>query len=146
VQPFVCDREVAADLAGARVRRRDDGVESPRDEALHPDRVELDGPDGFRELRVAAERSAPVDRERMVDRRNDGQAERADPEQTPAETLDVVDEVVSSTRSQPRAVARNARTLKAAGSGKKPMRLAPSSHSRSGESTAAGFSRGRKWA
>ena len=102
VQALGRDAEVAADLAGARVRRGDDRVEVPRHEALHADRVELDGAHGLRELRVAPERSAAIDGERVVDRRDDRQPERAQPEQAPAETLDVVHEVVADAAAQPR--------------------------------------------
>src|SRR4029453_10273846 len=87
--------EVAAYLDGARVRRGHDRVEVARHEALHADRMELDGADRLAERTIAAERRAAVDGQRMMDGREHRQAERAQPEQSPAEALHVVHDVVA---------------------------------------------------
>jgi hypothetical protein len=89
------DAEVALEGARRDRGRREDAVEAPRDGRLHADGIELHRAERFAQRAVAMEGGAPVDRERVVHRADDGQAHAQQRQQAPAEALHVVHEVVA---------------------------------------------------
>ena len=96
VRPYA---EVLLDEARALLRRRQHAFQAPRDERLHADRIEGHRSQGVSEARVPDERRAAIDRERVVDRRDDRHAEAPDSEDPVAQALYVVDEVVARARA-----------------------------------------------